>query len=75
MPDISLKITLEPEGLDRFAILISGNNRAINKRIDAEGLGFTEEDLRGPNGLPKCGLTESQIDKAIARANGYRTKH
>ncbi len=73
MSDISLKINLKPVGDDRFAIVISGNNRSINKEIyGPDPDGFTETDLRSVNGLPKCGLNQDQIDKAISNANKKR---
>lgn len=73
MSNISLKINLKPVADNRFAILLSGNNRSIKKEIYGPNPdGFTEADLRAPNGLIKCGLSEDQINKAIDNANKKR---
>jgi hypothetical protein len=76
MSDINLKINVEPSGADRFVIQITNAaTGAITRTITgADPQGFTETDLRDTNGLLKCGLTEVQIEQAIAVANAKRVE-
>jgi hypothetical protein len=72
MADINLNISVEPVGDDRFTIQITKAGVVIKTIPEKDGL--TEIDLRAVDGLPKCGLTKSQIDKAIVLANSKRQK-
>ena len=68
-----LEISVEPVGTERFAIYITGNEITGTRMLHGpDPLGFTEADLRSAGGLPKCGLTEAQIEKAINAANSKR---
>ena len=74
MPDLDLRIKVEPLGVDRFSIdIIDTATGKVRHRITGSDLnGLTEDDLRSDGGLPKCGLSETQIDEAIASANKKR---
>lgn len=74
MPDLDLRIRVEPLGSDRFSIVIADAITGTEKRrlTGTDGAGFTEDDLRSPGGLPKCGLNEAQINQTIASANTKR---
>lgn len=76
MSDINLNIAVEPSGADRFIIkIVNAATGVITRTITgSDPQGFTETDLRDTNGLLKCGLTESQIDKAMALANEKRKR-
>jgi hypothetical protein len=72
--DINLKISVAPVGLDRFVINIvnTATGLVIRTITGNDPNGFTEADLRDANGLPKCGLSEVQIDQAVTLANSRR---
>jgi len=70
----NFRLRLEPVGNDRFEIVIIGartfeGNHGLR---GPSGNGYTETDLRHPDGLPKLGLSESRIDQEIASANARR---
>ncbi len=70
----NFRLRLEPVGNDRFEIVILGST-GLKKNASLRGPssnGYTEADLRHPDGLPKLGLSESRIDQEIASANARR---
>lgn len=74
MPDLDLRIKVEPLSSDRFSIdIIDSATGKVRHRITGnDPNGLTEDDLRSAGGLPKCGLTETQIDETITSTNKKR---
>lgn len=66
-------LSLEPVGTDRFEIVLRRQQGVIRARLRGpDNNGYTEADLRNPQGLPKLGLSEERIEHEIAAANARR---
>lgn len=69
----NFRIKVEPVGADRFEISITNEDGAERHRLRGPANnGYTEDDLRAAEGLPKCGLSQEQIEETIASANARR---
>lgn len=67
-------LSLEPLGTDRFEIVLKPPSGVVKARLRGpDKNGYTEADLRDPQGLPKIGLSEERIEREIAAANARRT--
>lgn len=67
-------LSLEPVGADRFEIVLRRQQGVVRARLRGpDSNGYTEADLRDPQGLPKLGLSEERIEHEIVAANARRT--
>lgn len=69
----NFRLRLEPIETDRFEIVVLSQTGIVKSRLRGPAnLGYTEDDLRHSDGLPKLGLSESRIVQEIASANARR---